>query len=189
MKPTARRRALFSLGALLFVCVASCRSAPASTVAAAPKPSAAPGTPVAAKACAAPNLVWHKASKTSYESYPAPGSEECVKYSGCLYEGKFAACKAKRPLSWVQSHNIVAVFPNFDQMKLHDVCLRSGTSTLVATAYDTCGDADCSGCCSKNAAPSGNLVDVESFTDARWGVKDGQIEWADLGPTAGAGCD
>lgn len=99
------------------------------------------------------------------------------------------ACGGKHPLSWVQSHNVVSVFPNFAAMKLHDLCLRSGTNTIVATAYDTCADSDCDGCCSKNAMPSGNLIDVESFTDTRWGVQDGQIEWADLGPTTGDGCN
>ena len=33
------------------------------------------------------------------------------------------------------------------------------------------------------------LIDIESFTDARWGVPDGPIEWADLGPTQGSGCN
>ena len=43
----------------------------------------------------------------------------------------------------------------------------------------------------KRLAEPGNkdlLVDIESFTDQRWGVEDGVIQWADLGPTKGAGC-
>ncbi len=32
------------------------------------------------------------------------------------------------------------------------------------------------------------LIDVEKFTNARWGVQDGTIQWADLGPTKGGGC-
>ena len=188
MKPNARPLAILPLAAMLLACAASGRPAPAPSVLST-QASAAPATRDAATACASTNLVWHKASKTNYESYPGPGSEECIKYSGCLYEGQFTACSGKHSLSWVQSHNIVSVFPNFAAMKLHDLCLRSGSGSkmIVATAYDTCADSDCSGCCSKNALPSGNLIDVESFTDARWGVEDGQIEWADLGPTSGGG--
>lgn len=179
---------LAAIGAVLFACGAPQPKAPAPpSVTAAPV--VAPPEPHGATACAGASLVWHPASKTSYESYPAPGSEECIKFSGCKYEGLFTACKDKHPLSWVQSHNIVAVFPNFGALRLHDLCLRAGGKTIVVTAYDTCGDADCDGCCTQNARPSGSLVDVESFTNARWGVADGPIEWADLGPTSGTGCD
>jgi hypothetical protein len=190
MKPATRPRVLVPLsaiGALLLACGAPHRSAPAPSITAAP--ASAPPEPHGATACAGASLVWHPASKTSYTSYPEPGSEECIKYSGCLYEGQFTACKGKHARSWVQAHNIVAVFPNFAALRLHDLCLRAGSKTIVVTAYDTCADSDCSGCCTQNARPSGNLVDVESFTDARWGVADGPIEWADLGPTSGAGCD
>jgi hypothetical protein len=189
MTLAASSRAFLPLAALLVACAAHDRAAPSAGVVASSAPATAPEPHVAPAACESASLVWQKASKTSYTSYPEPGSEECVKYSGCLYEGQFTACKGKHTLPWVQSHNIVAVFPNFAAMKLHDVCLRSGSKMIVATAYDTCADTDCDGCCSKNALPSGNLIDVESFTDARWGVADGPIEWADLGPTHGGGCD
>ena len=33
------------------------------------------------------------------------------------------------------------------------------------------------------------LIDMESFTNARWGLPDGRIQWADLGPTRGGGCE
>jgi hypothetical protein len=108
-----------------------------------------------------------------------------------MYEGQFAACSVTEPQSWVQAHNIVAAFPNFNAVKLHDLCLRdpsNPSNTIKVTVLDTCADSDCSGCCTQNAQPSGNLIDVESYTDARWGVPDGQIEWADLGPTTGSGC-
>jgi hypothetical protein len=138
--------------------------------------------------CDAPGLVWKTGAKTSYTSYPDPGSEECIKYSGCLYEGLFAACPDKEPLAWVQAHNIVAAFPDFDTLKLHDLCLKSGSNTIVVTVLDTCGDSDCGGCCTQNKGNADELIDVESFTDARWGVQDGPIQWADLGPTKGQGC-
>jgi hypothetical protein len=140
-------------------------------------------------ACDQPGLVWKSANKTNYTSYPEPGSEECVKFSGCLYEGLFAACEQKRSLEWVKSHNIVAAFPDLKTLELHDLCLKSGNKRIVVTVYDTCGDSDCDGCCTKNKGNKDELIDIESFTDARWGVPDGPIEWADLGPTKGSGCN
>jgi hypothetical protein len=147
----------------------------------------APGT--ASGGCDAPGLVWKTGAKTNFTSYPEPGSDECIKYSGCLYEGQFAACNKTETLSWVMSHNIVAAFPNFTSLKLHDLCLKSsGGKTIVVTVLDTCGDSDCNGCCTQNKGSADALIDVESFTDARWGVSDGRIQWADLGPTRTTGC-
>lgn len=140
-------------------------------------------------ACDAPGLVWKTGSKTNFTSYPAPGSDECIKYSGCLYEGMFAGCNKTEPLAWVMTHNIVAAFPDFTALKLHDLCLKSSTGkTIVVTVLDTCGDSDCSGCCTQNKGTADELIDVESFTNMRWGVQDGRIQWADLGPTTGGGC-
>jgi hypothetical protein len=143
----------------------------------------------AASGCEQPGLVWKTANKTNYTSYPAPGSDECVKFSGCMYEGLFAACDQKRSLDWVKSHNIVAAFPDLKTLELHDLCLKSGAKTIVVTVYDTCADGDCDGCCTQNKGSKDELIDIESFTDARWGVPDGAIDWADLGPTQGPGCD
>jgi len=148
----------------------------------------APGTGGSTDRCRAPGLTWRSAAKTNYTSYPDPGSEECVKYSGCLYEGLFSACASKRPKEWVAAHSIVAVFPDFRTFRLHDLCLKSGDKTIVVTVLDECADADCSGCCTQNKGSAAQLIDVESFTDARWGVPDGPIQWADLGPTTGGGC-
>jgi hypothetical protein len=139
-------------------------------------------------ACEAPGLVWKTANKTEFTSYPAPGSEECIKYSGCEYEGMFAGCGPTMPLSWVQSHNIVSVFPDFAMLKHHDLCLKSGSKTMVVLAIDTCADSDCSGCCTQNRGKASELIDIESFTAARFGVPDGPIQWADLGPTKGDDC-
>jgi hypothetical protein len=138
--------------------------------------------------CDSASLVWRTGSKTNFTSYPAPGSAECIQYSGCMYEGQFAACNKTETLAWVMSHNIVAVFPDYNQYRLHDLCLKSGTKTLVVTVLDTCGDSDCNGCCTRNKGTADDLIDVESFTDARWGVPDGKIQWADLGPTKSMGC-
>jgi len=139
--------------------------------------------------CDSPSLNWNTANKTNYTSYPDPGSEECVKYSGCLYEGLFAACDLKRTQVWVQSHNIVSVFPDFSSLKLHDLCLKSGSKSIIVTVLDECADSDCGGCCTANQGSADELIDIESYTDQRWGVQDGPIQWADLGPTTGSGCN
>jgi hypothetical protein len=139
-------------------------------------------------ACDAPSLVWKTGSKTEYTSYPDPGSEECIKYSGCQYMGMFAACNNTATEAWVAAHNIVAAFPDFNTLKLHDLCLKSGTKTIIVTVIDTCGDSDCGGCCTANKGTADELIDVESYTAARWGVPDGRIQWADLGLTKGQAC-
>ena len=139
--------------------------------------------------CSASGLVWRSANKTHYTSYPEPGSAECVEYNGCMWAGEFAACDQKRPESWVMAHDIVAAFPDFEALRLHDLCLRKGSKTLVVTVLDTCGDSDCDGCCTRNRGNADELIDVESYTDARWGVPDGAIEWADLGSTLDSGCN
>jgi hypothetical protein len=138
--------------------------------------------------CDSPGLVWKSANKTNYTSYPVPGSEECIKFNGCFWQGKFNTCgdmlvKSKQ---WVMTHNIVALFP-LGNYGLHNLCLRSGGKTIEVTAFDTCGDSDCSGCCTQNKGKADALVDIESFTNKRWGVGDGSIQWADLG-YKGASC-
>lgn len=142
-----------------------------------------------AQGCDTPGLVWKTGAKTNYESYPAPGSDECIIYSGCDYLGQFAGCSTVRPKSWVMAHNIVSVFPDFGNLKLHDLCLKSGNKTIVVTVIDECADTDCAGCCTQNKGSADELIDIETFTDARFGVGDGRIQWADLGPTKGSGCN
>ena len=131
--------------------------------------------------------MWRTANKTNYTSYPEPGSEECIVYSGCKYQGLFNTCgDLRKSLAWVKSHNIAAFFP-LGKMGLHNLCLRAGSRTMEVTVYDTCGDHDCDGCCTKNRGSATALIDLESFTNERFGVKDGPIEWADLG-IKGASC-
>ncbi len=134
-------------------------------------------------------LVWKSANKTNYESYPDPGSPECIEFNGCTWEGQFAACDGKKPESWVMARNIVAAFPDFQALALHDLCLRKANETIVVTVLDTCADSDCDGCCTENRGDADQLIDLEKYTNQRWGVADGRIEWADLGPTRGGGCD
>lgn len=147
------------------------------------------GSPSATGDCDDPSLVWKSANKTNYTSYPDPGSEECIEFNGCTWEGLFAACDEKKSEAWVSEHDIVAAFPDFEDLELHDLCLRKGSKTIVVTVLDTCADSDCDGCCSENQGDADQLIDLESYTNERWGVPDGPIEWADLGPTSGAGCD
>jgi hypothetical protein len=203
--PTSRRCLAGALLALVLTAAASCsgssQQAPVRTVvvrasssdadavtsAAGSRRKTAPGPPGKPLTCASPGLVWHTANKTNYTSYPEPGSEECIKYSGCKYQGLFSACGDERKsLAWVKAHNIAAFFP-LGRMSLHNLCLRAGSRTMEVTVYDTCGDSDCNGCCTRNRGSAAALIDLESFTNARFGVPDGRIEWADLG-LAGASC-
>jgi hypothetical protein len=149
------------------------------------------GDAAASDRCSDAALTWKSGSKTTYTSYPEPGSDECIEFSGCQYEGQFAACDGVKSEAWVSQHNVVAFFPDFSSHQLHDLCLRErdGSNAIVVTVYDTCGDNDCDGCCTQNRGSADALIDVESYTDQRWGVPDGRIEWADLGATSGQGCD
>lgn len=131
--------------------------------------------------CDDPSLVWRSGNKTHYESYPDPGSPECTEFNGCEYLGEFAACENTMPESWVMAHDIAAVFP-LDDLALHRLCLRRGNATIVVTVIDTCADSDCDGCCTENRGGADALIDLEIYTDARFGIEDGPLEWADLGP-------
>ena len=143
-------------------------------------------------------LTWKSANMTVFESYPPPGSAECIQYSGCMYEGQFQDCANTMPLSWVQSHNIVSVFPDSNTLAYHNLCLKDSQSgkSIVVVALDTCADSDCSGCCTQNKGKADELIDVELNTDARFlnvGLDGGQgIQWADMGmapASAYSGCN
>jgi hypothetical protein len=125
------------------------------------------------------NEIWNKASLTEFESYPDPGSEECIKYNGCEWAGQFAALDGVQPESWVQAHNIAAVHSkDFAKYKLKTLRLRKNGKEIDVTVYDMCADSDCSGCCTENAQPYGFLIDVEKYTAQRFGVStDGMVEW------------
>jgi len=131
--------------------------------------------------CSQADLDWRTANKTNYTSYPEPGSEECIVYNGCFWEGQFSACTGKNTEAWVESINIAAVFPMFDELKNHELCIRKGSKLMIVNVIDTCGDSDCDGCCTENKGDAEALIDLESYTNARWGEEDSSIEWADLG--------
>ena len=138
--------------------------------------------------CDDPSLDWNTANKTNYTSYPEPGSQECVEFNGCMWEGLFAGCEDKQTEAWVEAHDIAAVFPGFNSLEHHRLCLRSGNRRMIVHVLDTCADSDCDGCCSENRGSADALIDLESYTNARWGLEDGPIEWADLGE-APSPCD
>ncbi|PSC70684.1 hypothetical protein C2E20_5787 [Micractinium conductrix] len=114
-------------------------------------------------------------------------------YSGCKWEGMFAGLNGKQSLSWVKSNNIVAFYeaPNSRNRKVwgekwagKTLRIRNPDSgkTMEVTIYDTCDDADCDGCCTRNANQhGGQLVDLEHHTARRfWGgdVPDvARIQW------------
>ena len=104
-----------------------------------------------------------------------------------MWAGWFAHCDEQQSEAWVAAHAIAAMFPDTGY-ELHDICIRSGERTMIVTVYDTCGDDDCDGWCTRNKGEADALIDLESFTNARWGLPDGDLEWADLGPTSNT-CD
>jgi hypothetical protein len=108
-----------------------------------------------------------------------------------MYEGQFAACSQTESQAWVMAHNIVSVFPDFNTLQLHDLCLQDPSTgqTIVVTVYDECADSDCGGCCTQNKGSADELIDVESYTYARFNSNDTNIMWADMGPTTGSGCN
>jgi hypothetical protein len=108
-----------------------------------------------------------------------------------MYEGQFAACSNTESQAWVMSHNIVSVFPDFNTLQLHDLCLKDPATgqTITVTVLDECADTDCGGCCTQNQAGADELIDVEINTYMRFNNNDTMIQWADLGPTTGSGCN
>lgn len=141
--------------------------------------SAGEGEGGSAGGAGGPEEVWNQASLTWFESYPDPGSPECVEFNGCTWAGQFAALDGKQSEQWVKDHNIAAIHSkDFETYKLKTLRLRKDGHEIDVTVYDMCADSDCSGCCTENAKPSGFLIDVEKYTAERFGVEiDGQVEW------------
>jgi len=133
-------------------------------------------------------LTFQWANATNYTSYPDPGSEECIQFNGCEWAGYFAALEDQQTEQWVEAHNIVAFFSAGDDnagygtYALKRLRLRKNGAEIDVIVYDTCGDSDCDGCCTQNATQNGysTLIDLESYTYARFGQGDGPIEWACL---------
>lgn len=126
-----------------------------------------------------PDTVWNKANLTWYESYPDPGSEECIEYNGCLWAGYFAALDEQQTEEWVKANNIIAVHEkDFERYKLKTFRLRKNGAEIDAVVYDKCADSDCDGCCTRNAGSAGFLIDIEVNTRARFhNYGSGSVEW------------
>jgi hypothetical protein len=135
---------------------------------------------------------WGTAARTWYTSYPDPGSEECIKYSGCEYEGMFQNCNKTMSQTAVQNTNIISVFPATSG--IHIYCLKASSGkTLAAYTLDTCGDSDCGGCCTENKGSYSKLIDIEKYTNQRLGsTGDSTVKYADMGAAPSgqpAGCN
>ncbi|RYZ96738.1 MAG: hypothetical protein EOO68_16380 [Moraxellaceae bacterium] len=121
---------------------------------------------------------WYKANLTNYESYPDPGSEECIKFNGCTWAGQFYGLPDKMSESWVQANNIAAIhLKDWSWMGLKTINLRQGTKRITAKVYDGCSDSDCDGCCTQNLGGDGYLVDLEKYTMQRFGSGSGTVEF------------
>lgn len=145
---------------------------------------------------------WSTANATYYLSYPpcckgSPNYDpkadttECDVYSGCKYQGMFAALNDKKSYNWVRDNNIAAVFETgqtagswASKWKNKKLRVRnpSNGKTLDVTVLDRCDDGDCDGCCTKNANKGGGmLIDLEYHTAKRlWGGEpkgEQKIQW------------
>lgn len=123
---------------------------------------------------------WYKANLTNYESYPDPGSPECIEFNGCTWAGQFYGLNGVQPLSWVKANNIAAVhLKDWGWQGLKTINLRQGTRKITAKVYDACSDSDCNGCCTQNATQNGlnYLVDLEKYTMQRFGSGSGIVEF------------
>jgi len=148
-----------------------------STPAATPTPRPTPLSPAPASGdCSAG---WQPARWTWYQSYapccqdspnydPSADTTECDVYNACQWSGRFAYVTGQKSLDWVKSNNIVAFFSSRgDNRDYANKRLRvqAAGKTVELTVYDTCGDSDCNGCCTGNAAGYGGyLVDMEYWT-------------------------
>jgi hypothetical protein len=122
-----------------------------------------------------------KANLTWFTSYPDPGSDECINYNGCQWAGMFAALDGKQPESWVKANNIAAVHErDFAKYRLKTLRLTQGTRQIDVKVYDMCADSDCNGCCTRNAAATGFLIDIEKYTKERFGTSSGTVDWVCL---------
>jgi len=124
--------------------------------------------------------VWRKANLTNYESYPDPGSEECVKYNGCTWSGQFAFLEGTQSLTWVKANKIASIHSkDAGKYRLKTLRIKQGSKQIDAKVYDNCSDSDCDGCCTINANQNGIgfLIDLEKYTMQRFGGSDGIVEW------------
>lgn len=147
---------------------------------------------------------WEPASFTTYTSYapccwdspnydPNADTTECVYYNACSYTGDFAYIGHKS-YNYVRTTNLIAFFSAYGDNSFYGnkkMRVKAGGKTMEVLVADTCGDHDCSGCCTRNANPSGYLVDMEYHTVINnfgyIGAATGQICWQLVDGTGGGG--
>jgi hypothetical protein len=151
---------------------------PTPTPTATPRPTGGPtATP---RPTSTPGGTWKRANLTNFESYPAPDSEECREFNGCMWAGQFAFVDGKKPESWVRDHNIAAVAQqDASKYKLKNLRLKMDTDEITVTVYDMCADSDCNGCCTHNRNEGGVnfLIDIEKYTMGRFHHGEGVVQW------------
>ena len=141
-----------------------------------------------------------RASWTWYTSYasccpnnpnydPNANRSECTDFSACQYPGEFAYIP-HQTFQQVQSKSLVAFFTRNGSNGSYGgktIQIMAGGKVITAQIADTCGDSDCNGCCTQNAQPSGNLIDMEYWTVMRnfggTSIVGGQICWQLSGAT------
>jgi len=185
------------LGALALAFFTGCAAAPeepgggaggragsrGSGIGGAGSPAGGSGQPAAGGTSGTPDPTgtWRRANLTHFESYPDPGSEECVAYNGCTWAGHFAFVSGKQAENWVMMNNIAAVLArDGDIYRLKTLRLRQQDRTIDVKVYDVCSDGDCDGCCTRNARETGFLIDLEKYTMQRFGSGEGIVEWTCL---------
>lgn len=120
---------------------------------------------------------WKRATLTVYESYPTT-AEECDKYSGCQWMGRFAAQAQQRPKQWVAARNIVAVHSaNFNTWRNRWIRIRYMNRFIDCKVIDMCKDSDTESgqecTVNKNINDNGFLLDIETHTAQRLGFTAG----------------
>ncbi len=131
-----------------------------------------PGTP--------PNLVWRQANLTYFTSYPEPGSEECVKYNGCTWAGKFAFLAGKQPESWVMANNIAAVHSkDAGAYKLKTLRVRQGTRRSTSRST-TCARTPTATAVARRTAVRPASSSTSRATPPTASANGGVVEWACL---------
>lgn len=164
---------------------ASSKSSVASSIKSSSKSSVA-SSKASSKSSAASSSVagndcgsaWYRANLTNYESYPAPGSEECLEFNGCTWAGQFYGLPDKMPESWVMANNIASVhLKDWNWLGMKTLNLRQGTKRITVKVYDGCSDSDCDGCCTQNLGGDGYLIDLEKYTKNRFGSGSGTVEF------------
>ncbi|MDU8945952.1 hypothetical protein [Ovoidimarina sediminis] len=121
---------------------------------------------------------WQSAALTNYESYPNPGSVECVKYNGCKWSGQFYGVQGKKSEKWVARNNIAAVHQkHWRRYGGKTLRLRQSDREIFVKVLDLCADSDCNGCCTNNLGGDGYLIDIEKYTMERFGSGSGMVKF------------